>query len=252
MGTFLLGKKGVVSLQPSVRASLNTWEGSQALRILLSNPCTNQIALARGGICFEVHGAGGRHPCPLVLVELQVSDAGAILGSQILLETRIWGESGSSTHPGWLTGVLNRIKNLFAERPRFPTSVLHLKAFPSESKHGLSPGAACGRLSTINITYQQCSQPQASQKFLLLPRSTFQSNQTLFFPLMSVDTYWKTLQRNPQQTNSSGTSTFYKFLLSYFLLFLLLLLFYFISLLCIENMVFSTQECICSCNLGYD
>lgn len=57
-------------------------------------------------------------------------------------------------------------------------------------------------------------------KFLLRPKNTFQSNQTLFFPLMSVDTYWKTLQRNLLQTNSSDTtSTFYEFLLFFSLFF---------------------------------
>lgn len=64
---------------------------------------------------------------------------------------------------------------------------------------------------------------------------------------MSVDTYWKALQRNPPQTNASDTtSMFYEFAFALFLL----LLFYFIFLLPIENTIFVAQECICSCNLG--
>lgn len=55
-GTCLLRKPGILPLQPSVMASLNTWKGSQTLRMLLNNSSTNQIPLTRGGISFEVHG----------------------------------------------------------------------------------------------------------------------------------------------------------------------------------------------------
>lgn len=115
--------------------------------------------ITKDSICLWVWGANRHYLSPLYAGTFRLHVWSSCQPLVPSTSTRssgnlLWGIGRRGTHPVWITGVLNWIKNLFAELPHFPTSVLHLKTFPFESKHRLSPGTAWGSLSTINITYQ--------------------------------------------------------------------------------------------------
>lgn len=189
-------------------------------------------------------------------MEAQVSNAGSALGSspKPFWKAGFGVRGGAAPALPGLTGLSNRIKNRFAERPRFSDFCAAPENLSFGKQTQALPRGCLGKAFHYKH-YLPAVQPAPGKPKVPSPtKEHFPIKpDIIFFPLMSVDTCWTTSRRNPLLTNSSDTTLmFYEFLLSYLFLLLLLLLFYFISLLRIENTIFVAQECICSCNWGCD